>query len=237
MRTFHAFVFELWFWLNVPLIHARAGIAAPTLPSLGLPLSTHSVVSSASPTTSTPNSQIHQQPAPTVTTTKQSKSKKSDKASSTVTNINIVMPIVPPLQPPLIGEPLPLTETDTPLVVDTLPAVVGSDWSGKCPVCGQGESAYEGMVACDSCNDWFHFVCVGYEQKQQSAIIDLPPPPPIQPPTATKSKKSKKKNQQAVVELPPPSPEDDDNWYCEKCIAEGKVPTEELRKMMAQRRR
>ncbi|CRG99035.1 conserved Plasmodium protein, unknown function [Plasmodium relictum] len=34
-----------------------------------------------------------------------------------------------------------------------------------CPICSKGESASSefGMVGCDSCNKWFHFECVNYE--------------------------------------------------------------------------
>ncbi|KFG35038.1 PHD-finger domain-containing protein, partial [Toxoplasma gondii GAB2-2007-GAL-DOM2] len=40
----------------------------------------------------------------------------------------------------------------------------GADtWEGICPVCHKGESSEcNNMVACDACNQWFHFECVGY---------------------------------------------------------------------------
>ncbi|OEH79201.1 phd-finger domain-containing protein [Cyclospora cayetanensis] len=39
----------------------------------------------------------------------------------------------------------------------------GESWEGVCPVCLRGEAATEviKMVACDACNRWFHFECVG----------------------------------------------------------------------------
>ncbi|PFH31783.1 PHD-finger domain-containing protein [Besnoitia besnoiti] len=41
-------------------------------------------------------------------------------------------------------------------------------WEGICPVCHKGESSEcNNMVACDACNQWFHFECVGYSAETQ----------------------------------------------------------------------
>lgn len=98
-----------------------------------------------------------------------------------------------------------------------VPAPVESEWDGKCPVCGQGESAYEGMVACDSCNDWFHFVCVGYKEKPP----EMERTPVVSVVQQHRNKKSKKRQQ---VELPVEEDGKGDNWYCRRCISGGRVP-------------
>lgn len=83
-------------------------------------------------------------------------------------------------------------------------ATTTSTWAGACPACGRGENAFEGaenMVACDSCNNWFHFVCVGY----------------------TEERKQKTRRKKQSIE--------DDRWYCLECIQTGLVPAEDLQKM------
>ncbi|CBZ49812.1 putative PHD-finger domain-containing protein [Neospora caninum Liverpool] len=45
----------------------------------------------------------------------------------------------------------------------TAPSESADTWEGICPVCHKGESSEcNNMVACDACNQWFHFECVGY---------------------------------------------------------------------------
>ncbi|KAK9498256.1 hypothetical protein O3M35_004112 [Rhynocoris fuscipes] len=99
---------------------------------------------------------------PVVNTSKPHKSQKSSK--NTVIPVNTLHEEEPKIVPPSVAHAIQNTISSTP---PTTALRVETQMEYICPACHRPDDG-SAMIACDSCDQWFHWICVGIQEPPES---------------------------------------------------------------------